>query len=60
MPVAVIVGEHDHATPLAMSKALNGAIPGSTLKIIEEGWHLSPIECPDKVAAEIANLLERI
>jgi 3-oxoadipate enol-lactonase len=60
MPVAIVVGEHDHATPLAMSKALHEAIPGSTLKIIEDGWHLSPIECPDKVAAEIANLLERI
>ena len=60
MPVAVIVGEHDHAAPLAMSKALNDAIPNSTLTVIEDGWHLTPIECPERVADEIAKLLDRL
>jgi len=60
MPVSVIVGAHDSAAPLAMSKALNEAIPNSTLTVIEDGWHLSPIECPDRIADEIAKLLDRL
>lgn len=60
MPVAIIVGEEDYATPIAMAKALHAAIPQSTLKIISGGRHLTPIECPGEIAAEIGGLLERI
>jgi 3-oxoadipate enol-lactonase len=59
MPVAVVVGEEDYATPVAMAQALHSAIPQSTLKIIPGGRHLTPIQCPDEIAAEIAGLLER-
>jgi 3-oxoadipate enol-lactonase len=59
MPVAVIVGEEDYATPVAMAKALHEAIPQSSFRIIKGGRHLTPIECPDEIAGEIANLLER-
>lgn len=59
MPVAVIVGEQDYATPITMGKALHVAIPQSTFLIIKDGRHLTPIECPDEIAGEIANLLER-
>jgi 3-oxoadipate enol-lactonase len=58
MPVTVIVGEEDYAAPVAMAKALHDTIPRSTLKIIQ-GRHLTPIECPDEIAAEIEALLER-
>jgi 3-oxoadipate enol-lactonase len=60
MPVAVIVGEEDYATPIAMGEALHAAVPQSTFRIIKGGRHLTPIECPDEIAGEIANLLERI
>ena len=60
MPVSVIVGEEDYATPVAMAKALNEAIPQSTLKIIRGGRHLTPIQCPDEIAGEILRLLERV
>ncbi|HEX3485088.1 MAG TPA: alpha/beta hydrolase [Micropepsaceae bacterium] len=60
MPVAVVVGEEDYATPVAMAKALHDAIPQSSLRIIKGGRHLTPIECPDEIAGEIANLLGRI
>jgi 3-oxoadipate enol-lactonase len=60
MPVAIVVGEEDYATPIAMAKALHAAIPQSTLKIISGGRHLTPIQCPDEIAAEIGGLLERI
>jgi len=60
MPVAVIVGEEDYATPVAMAKALHEAIPQSTLRIIKGGRHLTPIECPGEIAGEISNLLVRV
>jgi 3-oxoadipate enol-lactonase len=60
MPVAIVVGEEDYATPVAMAKALHDSIPGSTLKVINGGRHLTPIECPDAVAGEIAGLLGRL
>ena len=44
----------------AMAKALNEAIPQSTLKIIRGGRHLTPIQCPDEIAGEILRLLERV
>jgi 3-oxoadipate enol-lactonase len=60
MPVAVVVGEEDYATPIAMAKALHESVPGSTLKIIEGGRHLTPIQCPDVIAAEIGALMARL
>jgi 3-oxoadipate enol-lactonase len=59
MPVAIVVGEEDYATPVAMAKSLHAAIPQSTLKVISGGRHLTPIQCPDEIAGEIASLLER-
>jgi 3-oxoadipate enol-lactonase len=60
MPVAVVVGEEDYATPVAMAKTLHEAIAQSTFRIIKGGRHLTPIECPGEIADEIANLLERV
>src|SRR5204862_7406822 len=59
MPVSVIVGEEDYATPVAMAEALHEAIPQSTLRIISGGRHLTPIQCPDEIAGEISQLLVR-
>ena len=58
MPVAVVVGEEDYATPVASAKQLHEAIHGSTLTIIK-GRHLTPIECPDEIAGLLLDLLER-
>lgn len=51
MPVQVIVGEEDYATPVAHARHLNESIPGSTLTILPGARHLTPIECPDRIAA---------
>jgi 3-oxoadipate enol-lactonase len=59
MPVTVIVGEDDHATPVAMAQQLHEAIRGSTLTILPGGRHLTPVECPDQIAAELLALLKR-
>jgi 3-oxoadipate enol-lactonase len=60
MPVAVIVGEEDFATPVVAARQLHEAVAGSTLRILPAARHLTPIECPDKIAAELLGLLRRI
>jgi 3-oxoadipate enol-lactonase len=57
MPTAIVVGEEDYATPVAMSQALNKAIAGSTLKVLKGARHLTPIEQPQTIAAELSRLL---
>ncbi len=59
VPVSVIVGEEDFATPVAMSQDLHAAIAGSTLSVIPGARHLTPIECPDKIAALLGDLTQR-
>ncbi len=56
MPVAVVVGEEDYATPIAAARELHEAIGGSTLTILK-GRHLTPIECPDQIAGIILEML---
>lgn len=60
MPVAVIVGEEDYATPVAMAKALNQAIQHSTLDILTGVRHLTPIECPREIADRLIALVGRV
>ena len=59
MPVAIVVGEEDYATPVPMAKQLHDAIPHSTLTIIPGARHLTPIEFPDRIALELRGLLAR-
>ena len=59
VPVSVVVGEEDFATPVAMSQDLHAAIPGSTLTVIPGGRHLTPVECPEKIAALLGDLAQR-
>lgn len=59
IPVAVILGEEDYATPVAMAKQMHEAIAGSTLTILHGARHLTPIECADRIAAELSALIGR-
>ncbi len=59
MPVAIVVGEEDYATPVAMARQLHEAIPQSTLTILPRGRHLTPLEYPDRIASELRGLLSR-
>jgi len=59
MPTAVIVGEEDYATPVAMAEALHRGIAGSTLTVLPKARHLTPLEVPDVIAAELERLLAR-
>lgn len=59
VPTAVIVGEEDDATPPAMSKFLHNAISGSTLSVLPGGKHLTPVEFPAQIAAQLLELVRR-
>jgi 3-oxoadipate enol-lactonase len=59
MPVSIIVGEEDYATPLAMSQALHDAIPDSTLHVIRSGRHITPVQCPKEIAGHLRDLIAR-
>lgn len=60
VPTAIAVGEEDYATPPAMAEALHAAIKDSTLSVIKPGRHLTPLERPDMIAAQLHTLLGRI
>jgi 3-oxoadipate enol-lactonase len=60
MPVRIAVGDEDYATPVAMSQALHRAIAGSTMTVIENARHLTPLECPQHIAAELRKLVEMV
>ena len=58
-PTAVVVGEEDYATPVAMAEALHRAIPQSTLTVIPKGRHITPAEKPGDIATQILNLMRK-
>lgn len=57
-PAIVVVGEDDYATPVEMARTMHEAIRGSRLTVIGKARHLTPLEKPDLIAAEIGSLLE--
>jgi 3-oxoadipate enol-lactonase len=58
MPARIVVGDEDYATPVAMSETLHRGIAGSTLTVIRNARHLTPLECPERTVAELRALLE--
>jgi 3-oxoadipate enol-lactonase len=58
-PVQVIVGEQDVGTPVAMSRAIHAAIPGSELVILPQASHLSNLEQPAAFNAALLDFLGR-
>jgi 3-oxoadipate enol-lactonase len=59
VPVSIMVGEEDYATPIEMSSRLHEAISHSTLTVFPGARHLTPVECPDHVGAELLTVLRR-
>jgi pimeloyl-ACP methyl ester carboxylesterase len=41
-----------------MARALHAGIAGSTLRILDNARHLTPLEKPDEIAAELQKLLK--
>ena len=59
MPTMIMVGSEDYAAPVAMSEAMHQGIKGSTLDVIEGVRHLTPLECPEIVAAKLRDVAAR-
>lgn len=59
VPVEILVGEEDYATPPAMSEALARAIPGAHFRVLPQARHLSPIEQPDAIADALRAVMAR-
>ena len=57
MPTRILVGDEDYATPVPMAKTMHEGIAGSSLTIVPGARHLSPLEIPDQVAAELRKLI---
>ena len=57
MPVTILVGNEDYATPVEMSQRLHEAIPQSLLHVLPRARHLTPVEHPDTIAESLAALL---
>jgi 3-oxoadipate enol-lactonase len=59
VPVEILVGEEDYATPPDMAHALEAGITGSHLTIVPNARHLTPIEIPDRIAAMLQTVIDR-
>ena len=57
VPTRIVVGEEDYATTVAMAQALNAGIRGSTLLVLDKARHLTPLEVPERIAAELEKVL---
>lgn len=58
-PIQIIVGEQDAGTPVAMSRAMHEAAPGSELVIIPNASHLSNLEQPEAFNRALGGFLAR-
>ena len=56
-PTRIVVGEEDYATTVKMAEAMHAGIKGSTMLVLDKARHLTPLEVPEKIAAEIEKLL---
>lgn len=57
-PVLLLCGEQDHWSPPADHRAMQTMAPRSVLRVVPECGHMSPMEQPEAVTAELAAWLE--
>jgi 3-oxoadipate enol-lactonase len=58
-PTLVMVGEQDAGTPVALSREIHAALPGSELVIIPSASHLSNLEQPAAFNRALATFLNK-
>ena len=56
-PTRIVVGEEDYAATVAMSETMKAGIKGSTMLVLEKARHLTPLEVPEKIVAELEKLI---
>ena len=57
-PTLVLVGEEDTATVPARAEEIAAGIRGARLARIPRAGHMSPIDAPEEVSAELRSFLE--
>jgi 3-oxoadipate enol-lactonase len=60
VPVLVLVGEHDEATPPPMSRELAALLPDARLKIIPGCAHVPQLQSPDIFLDAIGDFLPEL
>jgi 3-oxoadipate enol-lactonase len=60
VPTLIICGEEDKPTPPALSRDLQGMIPGSRLAVIPRAGHLTNLERPDEFNAIVGRFLQAV
>jgi 3-oxoadipate enol-lactonase len=53
----IVVGEEDYATTVKMAEEMHAGIKGSTMLVLDKARHLTPLEVPARIAAELEGLL---
>lgn len=56
-PTLILCGRQDTITPYALHQEMASAIPGADMKIIEDCGHLSTLEQPEEVSANLRHWL---
>ena len=56
-PTLIIVGDCDPSTPPAVAQEMHQSIGGSTISIIKDAGHISPMEQPQQVSRAIRDFL---
>jgi 3-oxoadipate enol-lactonase len=57
VPVLVLVGEHDEATPPPMSRELAASLPNARLKVIAGCAHVPQLQSPETFLEAIGDFL---
>ena len=57
VPVLVLVGEHDEATPPPMSQELAAGLPNATLQILEGCAHVPQLQAPEQFMKAIEHFI---
>lgn len=60
MPVEIVVGDEDYATPPEMAAAMQAALPRANMTILPGVRHFSPVETPAETLAAIDRLFAAI
>jgi pimeloyl-ACP methyl ester carboxylesterase len=60
VPVLIVCGDVDLLTPLAHSREICEALPGSELVVVENGGHVVLLEHADEVNASLGSFLRRV
>jgi pimeloyl-ACP methyl ester carboxylesterase len=60
VPTLIVVGDEDAVTPVSDSRAMQAAIAGSQLQIVERAGHLTPFERPAAFNHVVSEFLSRV